>query len=106
MLCEKKMFNASAICIDDHASMQRPVSKFSAFSRTISPHDSVGFWMKWYNVYLSTTRITMQYHLCYIFFDIPRIFLEQKLIYYGYFKNINALSAGKRHVLGRSQHDS
>ena len=29
-------------------------------------------------IYLSTTRISMQYHPWYIFFDIQRIFLEQK----------------------------
>ena len=38
------------------------------------------------------------YDSLYIFFDIPQIFLEQKLIYHGF-------SAGKRHVLWRSQHD-
>ena len=29
----------------------------------------------------------------------PRIFLEQKVIYHGYFQKMNAFSAGKRHVL-------
>ena len=33
------------------------------------------------------------------FFDVPRIFLEQKLISHGYFQNMNALFTGKRHVL-------
>ena len=36
-------------------------------------------------IYLSTTRISMQYHPWYIIFDIQRIFLEQKLISHGYF---------------------
>ena len=31
--------------------------------------------------------------MIYFFFDISRIFLKQKLIYHGYFKNINAFSA-------------
>ena len=35
--------------------------------------------------YLSTTRISMQYHPWYIIFDTQRIFLEQKLISHGYF---------------------
>ena len=38
---------------------------------------------------------------------LPRMFfLEQKPIYHGYFSNMNAFSAGKRHILRRSQHDS
>ena len=31
--------------------------------------------------------------------DISLIFLEQKMIYHGYFQNMNAFSASKLHVL-------
>ena len=41
----------------------------------------------------------MQKHLRYNFLDMPRIFLEQKMINHGYFWNMNAFSADKRHVL-------
>ena len=41
--------------------------------------------MKDNSVYLSTTRVSMQYHPWYIIFDIQRILLEQKLISHGYF---------------------
>ena len=41
----------------------------------------------------------MQEHQLYFFLDIPRIFLEQKMMYHGYFYNINAFSTGKRNVL-------
>ena len=33
--------------------------------------------------FLSTTRISLQYHPWYIFFDIPRIFLEYECIFCG-----------------------
>ena len=37
-------------------------------------------------IYLSTTRISTQYHPWYIIFDLQRISLEQKLISHGYFR--------------------